>query len=421
MRNTTRARIEDRAYPVLSGPGPGATTALALAVVNLSFLLFPSAEMFLGLIVLAFLAAAGTALRMRPSGRKSEFIAVALLASIAFAWGYAVFFGFQTFSAVLHYIVLSCAALVFGFARFLRCYRYSYSTATAAADACDADTLANYAEFLLDDKPGPASPQVAREFYRIASEEVLYYVEPAPRHVGLMKRYIDILQSGIGGHVDLQEAVWWIERVHELEDGMRSPGVRELATRSAKSGTRPGQLKGGDGRLRYRNGRPVWRVSVPNPAGRDTCDASIAFYAFLLPEGGLLACLLCLHDDDVSPTARYRVFDVNDPEAEAFLMASEHRLSWRLEMVRDDGQKDLGGPDVARGEKPERSRRLDLAGTGLMESLETVFSHNRTLGSDFDGEAALALFTSALDSRAGEEGLIAAWAAMDVACLRQDD
>lgn len=422
MMEDARELIERRYYPVLAGPRPAVATLLALAFVNATFLLLPAPETLLAASAAMFFASALTALRLRTGGgRRIDVVSIALLATIAFGWAYAVYSGFAAYTAVLHHAVLSSAALVFGFARYLRSFRYSWSAAMAAAPACDSDGLANYAEYLLDHRPGPASRQVAREFYRIASEEVLQHVDPAPRHIGLLKRYIDLLQSGVGGYADLQEAAWWMERVRELEDGVRVPvscGFREQTgwfdARETPAGI-------GDGALGYDNGRPVWRLRVANPVACETCEATIAFRAFLLPEAGLIACLLRLHPESGEPVVAHRVFDVSDPDTEAFMMASEHRLTWRIELRRGRGGQPVRRQKVYDGDRPAQRRRIDLRGTGFMECLDAAIRHNGERGADLDGAAALEFFATTLASHAGEDRLEAAWAAIDAACLRFEE
>ena len=147
---------------------------------------------------------------------------------------------------------------------------------------------------------------------------------------------------------------------------------------------------------------------------------TITFRPFLLPQGGLLACLIRFHDDPDEPSIVHRVFDLEDDDEEAFLAASEHHLRWRLELLpgtnanAGQGRSGQGG----RGGRTKVILEVSLEGAGVMEAFEAVIGHNGKLGARLDTAAALEFVLSKLSGVSDHHGLDTAWATIEKACAR---
>jgi hypothetical protein len=429
-----REWIASRRCPAVAGPGPLATLLWALLGANAALIWFPSAEGFLAIAGLLFALAIAVAFMLRSEATYMDAAAVATLAAIAFGWACWIEIGFAAQPPILHNAALVAAALVLGYARRLQAFTHAWSEISAEVADWKEQDLSDYGEFLLGQKPCPGAARIARELYRQAAAKALGRALPTTQHVAAVRRLADLLGSGTGGKIDPAGARWWRDRAAELERHAISIGdaAGAVATECGPGRTRAGGSDPGAGTpagpqpggLEQGRNIPVFRAPVHDPAGLAECGMTIAFRPFLLPQGGLLACLIRFHDDPDEPSIVHRVFDLLDDDEEAFLAASEHHLRWRLELLRGTnggGGADSDAPGSAQDGTGRRTKvvlEVSLEGAGLMEAFEAVIGHNGRLGAQLDTAAALHFVMSRLSGVSDHTGLDAAWAAIERACAR---
>ncbi len=374
------------------------TTILALGGANLAYAAIPTAPVFLAIAGALFLLSISTALQMRGAGNSAGHgMVVAATSAIAFGWACSIQFAPAQYWPGLPETALSAGALCFGLARRLRAYRHAWSDILRHAVYWGESDLAEYAEFLLLRRPCPDAAQIARELYRRASQRTVDRPwSPAPR-TAIMRRYAELLQCGVGGAADPQAADWWTQTAEAADDD----GYGVIASgRHDSSGLDTAAIE-------IIDDLPIWRIRLREVTAISSRKVAVAFHAFPLPRAGLVACAIRLSDDSEAPGAVHRIFDVSDPEVEAYLAALEHHLKWRIELFREGA-----------GERPVRVLEVPLAGTGFMEALDTAIAHNAALGPDLDSKVALDFVASKLDGLSDDDGIEAAWAAIDAACSK---
>lgn len=156
--------------------------------------------------------------------------------------------------------------------------------------------------------------------------------------------------------------------------------------------TRPGYLY-------YYDEVPAWTIRVPQPSRFVKAKMTLEFRCFLLPQGGLLACIYRLYDIPEQPFYVHRVFDASEKEVARYLHASEERLHWLVELK--------GG-----GEDKDVFRIVSLKKTGFEESYRRALDYNKRLGRRLKGAAALRDFLEHFEPAAREGGWEAGWGAV---------
>ncbi|MFH2203681.1 MAG: hypothetical protein ABIJ96_11235 [Elusimicrobiota bacterium] len=156
--------------------------------------------------------------------------------------------------------------------------------------------------------------------------------------------------------------------------------------------TRPGHLY-------YYDGVPAWTVRVAQPSRFKDVRMTLEFGSFLLPTGGLLACILRLYDIPDQPFYVHRVFDLGDETVAKYLRTSLASRHWIVEV--------RGG-----GEDRDVFRVAQLTPTDFQARCENILEHNRRLGRRIDGDAALRKFLATFEPAAKENGWEAGWEAV---------
>lgn len=156
--------------------------------------------------------------------------------------------------------------------------------------------------------------------------------------------------------------------------------------------TRPGFLY-------YYDGLPAWTIRVPHPSRFLKVKTSIEFRSFLLPKGGLLACIFRLYDIPDQPFYVHRVFDISETEVSKYLKRSTEAMHWVAELK--------GG-----GEDQDVIRILPLEGTNFEEGSREVLNRNKRLGKRLDGASALRKFLDLFEPAAKDGGWEAGWKAV---------
>ena len=389
-----RSRLESGFYPTLMGPGPKLTLVLALALSQPILWLVPEALLFLICAIAFFLTASIMALRARARGNLHEATIVALAAATIFVWALGVYFGFASHPIALAHAILAASALLIAGARYADCFRYAAAVIAQRTDDWREEDLANYAEFLLVRRPGPGAKTIAREMYERASLAVLERNWPIARQIGVVERYVILLEKGIGGRTDHQNAEWWREKVEDLRwwTLVRGSGTEDS----------PQNPSAGDGLLAYDDLLPVWRARLDDGAKYEPGGVATLFHAFLLPESALVACVVRLPggDDSATSTILHHVFDVSSPESETYLAALEHRLSWRIELYHGD----LPGAETS-SPAPDLTVDISLERSGIMESIDAAIIHNNNLGQNVDSRSALGFFLNTIELHRGRGGV----------------
>ncbi len=153
------------------------------------------------------------------------------------------------------------------------------------------------------------------------------------------------------------------------------------------------------GRLYYYDDVPAWSIRVPQPSRFRNAAISLEFKTFLLPKGGLLACLLRLYDIPEQPFFVHRVFNPGDSSASDYLTRTLDAPLWVLELH--------GG-----GQDPDLTRLVRLDAKAFKRNLTKVLRHNKSLGKKLAGAAALSGFLNIFDAAAKDGGWEAGWAAV---------
>ncbi len=405
-----RSRLESGFYPMLMGPGPRLMLGFALAVSQPTLWIFPEPLAFLLLSVGFYLIPTIMALRARSHGNGRDATIVALAAAAILVWSMAIYFGFSVHDIALAHAILVASAVLVAAARYADCFRYAAEMIARRTDDWREEDLANYAEFLLARRPGPGAKQIGRQLYHRASGAVLERHWPIQRQINIVERYAMLLEQGIGGRCDHQDAEWWREKAGDLRwwtvvRGNGSPTEETTCRASA-----------GDGVLAYHDLIPAWRMRLDDGTKYEPGDARTTFHAFLLPESALVACVVRFPGGDRGSTVLHHVFDVSSPESETYLSALEHRLGWRIELYR--GAAPAPGSS---GPAPDLTIDLVLDGSGLMEAIDSAMIHNNNLGSNLDSPAALAFFLETIEAHRDRDGIDAAWSEIETACLKVDD
>ncbi len=405
-----RGRLESGFYPMLMGPRPELTLVIVLAVAQSTLWIFPEPLIFLLLSVVSYLFSTIMALRTRSHGNGRDATIVALAAAAILVWAMAIYFGFAVHDLALAHAILAASAVLIAAARYADCFRHAAEMIARRTDDWREEDLANYAEFLLARRPGPGAKRIARQLYRRASGAVLERNWPIQRQIDIVERYVMLLEQGIGGRSDHQDAEWWREKVDDLRwwTLVRGSGSPTEET--------PLRASAGDGLLAYHDLIPVWRARLDDGTKYQAGDVAITFHAFLLPESALVACIVRFPGDDRGSAILHHVFDVSSPESETYLSALEHRLAWRIEFHRGDPP----APGSS-GPAPDLTVDLVLDGSGLMEAIDSAMIHNNNLGSSVDSPAALAFFLETIEAHRDRDGIDAAWSEIDTACLKVDD
>ncbi len=405
-----RSRLESGFYPTLMGPGPKLTVVLALALTQPILWLVPEALLFLVCAIVFFLTASVMALRARSRGNRHEALIVALAAATIFIWALGVYFSFASHSIALAHAILAASAILIAGARHADCFRYAAAVIAQRTDDWREEDLANYAEFLLSRRPGPGAKTIARQLYERASLALLDRNWPIARQINVVERYVMLLEKGIGGRSDHQNAEWWREKAEDLRWW--------TVVRGSGTENSPQNPSAGDGLLAYDDLLPVWRARLDEGGKYEPGGVATLFHAFLLPESALVACVVRLPggDDGAASTILHHVFDVSSPESETYLSALEHRLSWRIELYHGDPPTaDASGP------KPDVTVDISLEGSGIMESIDAAMIHNNNLGQNVDSRSALGFFLNTIELHRGRGGVDAAWTEIETACLKVDD
>lgn len=153
------------------------------------------------------------------------------------------------------------------------------------------------------------------------------------------------------------------------------------------------------GYLYYYDGLPAWTVRVPQPSRFRAVETTLEFRPFLLPSGGLLACILRLFDVPSQPFYVHRVFDLSEAEVARYLKRSRETPYWVVEIK--------GG-----GQDADVLRIVALARTGFDEGLKAASAHNKRVGRALDGAAALARFLEHFEPASESGGWEAGWEAV---------
>ncbi len=387
--------IESGHCPVPKGPSPWVVSVLALVAVNLAFAVFPTSNVFLGISITLFIIAAGAAAQFHARGGAKYGAAVIVPALIALGWSIGLYLGETELGLILPHTILSAGALILGFVRRIDGFQHAWSEITGRCRYWNDDDVTSYAEFLLERRPCPGSAHLARELYRRASERAIDRPWSARRGINAMKRYAELLRTGVGGETNTEEADWWYETASL---------AREEAARRTMEYTF-GSAISDPPALLYGDHLPVWCIQISDSDRFTKCKVTVTFRSFLLPQAGVIACAIRFFADPQQPTVVHRLFDVSDPDVEAYLSALEHHLAWRVELSRDESDP-----------IPLRAMKIPLADTGFMAALNAVIAHNYRLGENLDSEKAIEFVTSKMDDFADLEGIEAAWAAIDEAC-----
>lgn len=383
----------DQAYcPTAPGLRPWPVTILGLAAANIVFIMYPANWVFLALSAVLLFLTVGITLRGRVESDSDGYgLAIILPAAIAFGWAYWIWPDPMSGGAALPHATLAAGVITLGVASGLRESRFAFAAVSDRAAGWNEEGMALYAEFLLDQRPVAGSSGIARELYRRASQRALDRPWSRAPRAAIMVRYAVLLEDGIGGAADPDAADWWTLAAGNDHNGpFHSAG--------------PGALDQGHAALDATTAPPTWRLLLPDAAVHKAPQASVAFHAFKLPEAGLLACAIELRSGKEPSTVVHRVFDVSDMEAEAYLAALEHHLSWRIEVHR---KSDTGAARVY---------EISLKDTGFMEAVEAAITHNIALGPAHDGDSAMSFVATKLEALATEDGIEATWAAIEAAC-----
>ncbi len=153
------------------------------------------------------------------------------------------------------------------------------------------------------------------------------------------------------------------------------------------------------GRLYYYDDVPAWAIRVPQPSRFRDAGITLEFRPFLLPKGGLLACILRLYDIPDQPFYVHRVFDPSDSSVADYLKASLEIPLWVLELH--------GG-----GQDPDLTRLVRLKAKTFKRHLTKILRHNKSLGIALAGPAALKEFLNTFDAAAKDDGWEAGWEAV---------
>ena len=156
--------------------------------------------------------------------------------------------------------------------------------------------------------------------------------------------------------------------------------------------TRPGFLY-------YYDDVPAWTIRVPHPSRFKKVRTTLEFRRFLLPKGGLLACIFRLYDIPEQPFYVHRVFDISEAEVAKYLKRSAETMVWVVELK--------GG-----GEDQDVIRILSLKDTGFREGYREVQASNKKLGKRLDGSASLQRFLELFEPAAKDSGWEAGWEAV---------
>lgn len=157
--------------------------------------------------------------------------------------------------------------------------------------------------------------------------------------------------------------------------------------------TRPGTLY-------YYDGLPAWTVRVPQPSRFRHAPYTLEFRAFKLAQGALLAGIYRLYDIPDQPFYVHRVFDLSDEEVTRYLQESEKSGFWVVEFV--------GG-----GEDKDCFRIASLKSCGFYEGFQDCLEHNKDLGQDLSGPAALQRFLDIFEPASQSSGWEAGWDAVE--------
>ena len=160
-------------------------------------------------------------------------------------------------------------------------------------------------------------------------------------------------------------------------------------------------LRAEPGRLYYYDDVPAWGIRVPQPSRFRDAGITLEFRTFLLPKGGLLACILRLYDIPDQPFYVHRVFDPSDSSVSDYLRRSRDIPLWVLELS--------GG-----GEDPDLLRLVRLKAKDFNRNLTRILRHNKNLGKALSGPRALKEFLKAFDAAAKDGGWEAGWDAVHV-------
>lgn len=156
------------------------------------------------------------------------------------------------------------------------------------------------------------------------------------------------------------------------------------------------------GRLYYYDDVPAWAIRVSQPSRFRDAGVTLEFKTFLLPKGGLLACILRLYDIPDQPFYVHRVFDPSDSSVSDYLNRSLETPLWVLELH--------GG-----GQDPDLTRLVRLKAKAFKRDLAKILRHNKILGKALNGPSALSGFLKTFDAAAKDGGWEAGWAAVSAA------
>lgn len=208
--------IEAGYFPGLPGPRPLVVGPVAVGLGNLALTIFPGSGgylvingLLLGLLLVVTFAVQAP---QEPVMDRVNILSLFALALVGTTAGY---FVEDAAGMVVRHVVVTANGLLLWLAHHLKAVRYAWWITVHASDHWDAAGLARYGAFLRSARPGPGSPRVARELYRVACGEFQKAGAQSAAATEAMTTYAEMLKSGEGGRADPQQAKWWHDKAAE--------------------------------------------------------------------------------------------------------------------------------------------------------------------------------------------------------------